>query len=139
MRIMICGSMAFAREMIEAKAKLEGMGHAVFVTSDVGECVSNPDLNMDWDHCYKTQIDKECFDKIADSDAILVINPPKNGIPGYIGGATLMEIGLARHLNKKIFILHDLPSEDQLRYVFEIRLTEPLFLGGDVMKIRDFV
>jgi hypothetical protein len=137
MKIMICGSMAFAREMLEAKAGLEGMGHEVMITSDAEDCVGNPGLNEDWEHCLKKNIDKECFDKVAESDAILVMNYQKGGIEGYVGGATLMEIGLARHLDKKIFLLHDPPSEEALRYAFEIRLTKPVILGGELSRIGD--
>ena len=135
MKIMICGSMSFAREMIQAKEALEGMGHEVLVTSDVEECVGNPGLNMDLEHCQSKNIDKECFDKIEESDAILVMNYPKDGIDGYVGGATLMEIGVARHLNKRIFLLHNLPSEGKQRYAFEILLTNPVVLNGRIDRI----
>ena len=137
MKIMICGSMTFAKEMLDAKQRLEGMGHDVLITSDAEDCVDNPGLNMDWVHCLSKNIDKECFDKIAESDAILVMNYPKDGIDGYVGGATLMEIGLARHFNNKIFLLHDIPSEEDLRYSFEIRLTNPIVLNGDIERIGE--
>jgi hypothetical protein len=132
---MICGSMHFSKEMLEAKKVLEGMGHDALVPDDVHDCLENPELNMDFEHCIRTNIDKKCFDKIAESDAILVLNYPKNGMNGYVGGATLMEIGLARHLDKKIFLLHDLPSEEQLRYALEIKITNPVVLNGDLSKI----
>ncbi|MFH1183003.1 MAG: hypothetical protein V1690_01940 [Candidatus Moraniibacteriota bacterium] len=35
MKIMICGSMTFAKEMLEAKKKLEKMGHEVRITQPV--------------------------------------------------------------------------------------------------------
>ena len=135
MKIFIAGSMHFAEQMLDTKILLERMGHEVLVPSDTEECVKNPDLNMDFEHCVRTQIDKECFNKIEESDAILVLNYPRNGIPGYVGGATLMEIGLARHLDKKIFFLHDLPKEEDLRYSLEIRLTQPIVLNGELEKI----
>ncbi len=48
-----------------------------------------------------------------------------------------MEIGLARHLDKQIFLLHDLPNEEELRYALEIKLTNPLILNGGVSKNSD--
>ena len=132
---MICGSMHFSKEMLEAKKALERMGHKAMVPDDVHDCLDNPELNADFEHCARTNIDKKCFDKVAESDAILVLNYPKNGMKGYIGGATLMEIGLARHLDKKIFLLHELPSEEDLRYALEIRLTKPVILNGDISRI----
>jgi hypothetical protein len=135
MKIMVCGSMHFAREMLEAKAELERMGHEVLITSDAEDCVDNPGLNMDIEHCTEKGIDKECFSKVAESDAILVLNHDRNGIRGYVGGATLMEIGIARHLDKKIFLLNQMPGEDELRYAFEIRLAGPMVIDGDLTKV----
>jgi len=127
--------MHFAEQMFETKNSLEKAGHTAFVPSDTVDCLGRPELNMDMEHCKRLQIDKECFDKIAESDAILVLNYEKNGVKGYVGGATLMEIGLARHLDKRIFLLNDLPSEEELRYVHEIKLTEPIVLKGDLSRI----
>ncbi|MFC1629835.1 hypothetical protein ACFL11_01300 [Patescibacteria group bacterium] len=137
MKIMICGSMHFAREMLKTQKIIEELGHEVLMPCDVHECVENPGLNMNLEYCIKTNIDKSCFDKVALSDAILVLNHPKNGIAGYIGGATLMEIGIARHLNKKIFLLHEPPAEKDLRYALEIKLAQPVILQGDINKIND--
>ena len=128
--------MHFAKEMLEAQAILEKLGHKAIVPIDVIDCLENGELNMDWEHCQKYKdIDKDHFDKVADSDAIIVLNYPKNNITGYIGGATLMEIAIARHLNKKIFLLHELPPESELRYAFEIKYAKPIILNGDLTKI----
>lgn len=128
--------MHFAKEMLEAQKILREMGHNVSVPSDVIECLENPELNMDLEYCMATNIDKKDFDQVADADAILVLNYPKNNINGYVGGATLMEIGLARHLNKKIFILHNLPSEEEIRYVLEIKVARPIILQGNIENIK---
>ena len=136
---MICGSMHFAKEMLQAQKILEELGHHVRVPSDVYECLENPELNMDFDYCVKTEIDKKDFQQVADSEAILVLNYPKNGIDGYIGGATLMDIGIARHLGKRIFLLHDIPSENVLRYALEVRITNPTILNGDLKKINQYL
>jgi hypothetical protein len=129
--------MHFAKEMQEAQKNLEALGHQADISPDTQACIENPNLNMDLEHCLASNIDKSCFQLIADSDAILVLNYSKNGMNGYVGGATLMEIGLARHLDKKVFILHDLPSEDELRYVLEIKLVRPVILRGDLAKINE--
>ncbi len=135
-RIMVCGSMHFAKEMLAVEKQLKEMGHTVFAPPDAHKCLERPELNMDWEHCSKLDIDKACFNLVAESDAILVVNYPKDGIEEYIGGATLMEIGLARHLDKKIFLLHGLPKEEELRYAFEVRLAKPIVLNGDLAKIN---
>ena len=137
MKITICGSMHFAKEMIETQNILQEMGHEAIIPRDTHECVDRPELNVDMEHCTKNDvdIDKEHFNSIAESDAIVVLNYPKNGIVGYVGGATLMEIGIARHLDKNIFLLNDIPSEKDLGYAFEIRLARPVILHGDLGKI----
>jgi len=43
MRIMICWSMTFSREMVDAKEKLEALGHSVTVPCDV-------DAHLDDEH-----------------------------------------------------------------------------------------
>ena len=83
----------------------------------------------------RTNIDKQDFDQVAKSDGIVVLNYDKNGIKGYIGGATLMEIGLARHLNKKIFLLQDPPDEKELKYALEVKVARPVILNGDLTRI----
>ena len=95
----------------------------------------NPELNMDLEYCLRKNVQKEHFNSIAKSDAILVLNYERNGIKGYIGGAVLMEMGVAQHLNKKIFLLYSPPKIEDLRYSLEIQLTKPIILHGNLSKI----
>jgi len=132
--------MVFAKEMLTAKEQLEKMGHEVLIPIDTLECLKNPKLNESIEHCENfsdIDVDLDHFQKVADSDAIIVLNYSKNGLNGYIGGATLMEIAIARHYGKKIFILNELPSEDDIRYVLEIKLTKPTILNGDISNIQN--
>ncbi len=136
MKIAICGSMKFAKEMLEAKNRLEEMGHIANVPSDTLQMVSgeldHDDFDKDRKHCIENDIIREHFRLIENSDAVLVLNPNKNGIQGYIGGGTLMDIGQAHNMNKKIFVLNPLPSIDELSYVHEIMTMQPVILGGDL-------
>lgn len=47
MKITICGSMVFAKEMLQAKAQLEKLGHTAYVPepSLIGQFVDNPNLH----------------------------------------------------------------------------------------------
>jgi len=56
MRIYICGSMNFVKEMLEVKSKVEALGHFVSVPPDINECLENPGLNVDLEHCFKNNI-----------------------------------------------------------------------------------
>lgn len=134
--------MVFAKKMLAVQKQLEKLGHEVLIPIDTHACLENPSLQEDLEHCQTFSdiaVDLDHFQKVAESDAIIVLNYQKNNLSGYIGGATLMEIGLARHLGKKIFILHDLPKEDDLRYVLEIKLTKPIILNGDISQINNHI
>ncbi len=136
MKIYIGGSMHFAKEMLETQKKLEEMGFEVLVPADTEQCVENPELNMDPDHTESMDIMRDSMMKLEDSDIFLVLNHPKNGMKGYIGGATLIEIGLAYYLKKKTFLLYTPPEKQVLRYTQEILHTKPIILNGDIQKIK---
>ena len=132
MKITLCGSMYFAKEMLEIKKHLEKSGHIVLVPSTIRDCLTKPELNMDLEFCLARNVQKEHFNTIAESDAILVLNYEKNRIKGYIGGAVLMEMGVAQHLGKKIFLLYPPPIIEDIRYSVEIQLTRPIILNGNL-------
>jgi hypothetical protein len=75
------------------------------------------------------------FKNIKASDAVLVVNEPKNGQENYIGGNTLMEMGQAYVLDKKVFILNSLPEE--VSYIDEIKSLEPVCLEGDFGRVKN--
>lgn len=135
MKIMILGSMSFAQQILATQQELEKLGHQVFVQPDIHACLEDPTLNTNLAYCLATDIHKQCFDLLSKSDAVLVLNYPRKNISGYIGGGTLMEIGLAKYLDKKIFLLFDPPSEEELSYALEIKATRPIILQGDLRRI----
>jgi hypothetical protein len=47
-----------------------------------------------------------------------------------------MEIGLARYLGKKIFILNELPHHNDHRWVHEVRIMQPVILNGNLEKVK---
>ena len=73
------------------------------------------------------------FKKVVDSDAILVLNYEKRGIQGYIGGNGLMEMGIAFHYRKPIYILN--AASKDLPFYEEIMGMQPVLLNGDLEKI----
>ena len=130
--------MVFAKEMLAVQKQLEELGHDAIIPKDTRDCLKDPSLNSNLEWGLNLNIDKDHFNKIAASDAVLVLNYPKNNISGYIGGSSLMELAIARHLDKKIFILHELPSENDLRYALEIKIMRPIILNGDLNKINEY-
>lgn len=144
MKIMVCGSMHFAKEMLEAKKKLESMGHSAFLAKDTQMFIDNPDFTTDnheenLRHVIKNDIMRDCFRKIENSDAIIVLNYPKNGVKGYIGANSLIEIGLAYYFGKKIFILNNIPHPDEEKSSHEVLCMQPIILDGNMEKINEHV
>ena len=128
--------MQFAKEMMEIRDALLKLGHEAIIPITTHQCVKQGGLNEDLNFCLENDVMIDHFNKVRDSEAILVLNYPKNDIKGYIGGSVLMEIAVAKYLGRKIFILHDLPSEKDLRYALEIKVAAPVILNGDLTKIK---
>jgi len=142
MKIMIVGSMHFAKEMAAIKDKLEKQGHNVGVPLDTLECLENSELKNSFEndleseikHCLDRDLLMEGFKQIERSDAILVVNENKNSVEGYIGCSVLMEIGIAFYLGKKIYLLNDIDRSQ--KYALEVLITKPEIIGGDISKIK---
>lgn len=140
MKILICGSMHFAKEMLEAQKKLKEFGHIVEVPCDTQLFIDKPDMTTDnheedSKHCIDNDIIRKNFNSIAENDAILVLNYPKDGVNGYVGASGLMEIGLAYFLKKKIFLLYSPPPVKETKYSHEIFIMQPVILNGDLSLI----
>ncbi|MFQ5647859.1 MAG: hypothetical protein ACE5FW_01360 [Candidatus Aenigmatarchaeota archaeon] len=133
MIITICGSMKFAREMLEAKRALEEMGHTAHVARDTEQCVENSGLAQDVEHCTQNDVMRYHFSLIERSDAVLVLNYHKNGVDNYVGPNTLIDMGVAHYLGKKIILLNSPP---ELSCKVEIQLMSPVLLEGDLRRIE---
>ena len=137
---MISGSMAFAKEMFAAKEQLENMGHEVGLPYETEVHIENPafvdSLADNLQYCIDNDVIHHSLDLIEKADAVVVLNYPRKGIDGYIGTSTLMEIAIAYHFRKKIFLLNDVPHFDEVRWAHEIRIMQPTILHGDLSKIK---
>jgi hypothetical protein len=145
--ITLCGSIAFYDEMLVVKAELEGLGYyvklppteikneeGVFIPVQEYYTLRKAETGRTgwiWDR--KSEAITNHFEKIASSDAILVLNFEKNGIAGYVGGNTLMEIGIAFYLGKKIYFYEDLP---EMSYTEELIGMHPIMLNHDLSFLR---
>ena len=67
--------------------------------------------------------------KVADCEAILVLNFEKNGLANYIGGATFLEMYMAFELGQTIFLYNDIP--DGILHD-EICSFEPVLINQDL-------
>src|SRR3989344_4326643 len=150
MKITMCGSIGFYKEMESARDDMLKLGHEVkipelalevpkefgggkkvyfgnYIEQNGGIDAFAQDHKI-WD--LKKDAIKDHYEKIDWCDAILVINHEKRGVKGYVGGNTLIEIGVAFYLNKPVYILNPISSE--LSYKQEIYGTKPILLNGNL-------
>lgn len=126
MIITICSSAKFYDKIPAIKKELTDLGYIVLTPSLE---FSGQDAQLKIEH----DLIMKHFKKIEKCDAIYVVNCEKNGIKNYIGGNTLMEMGLAHYLGKKIFLLNDIPD---MQYTNEIIAVKPVVIGTDWEKIQ---
>jgi len=150
MKITLCGSIGFYKDMESIRDELISFGHEVKI----------PELSLEVPKQYgggkkvyfgqyidqnggidlfpagheiwqmKRDAINDHYRKIEWGDCVLVVNQEKRGVLGYIGGNTLIEIGLAFYLKKKIFIFNQISSE--LTYKQEIMGMMPVILDGNL-------
>jgi len=147
MNITICGSIAFYDKMLDIKKKLEQLDYQVKlppfeVKDENGNMISVKEYyskrkaeinNASWIWDRKEEAMRLHFQKVEWCDAVLILNYDKNDIPNYIGVNTLLEMGLAFHLNKKLFLLNEIP---EISYKEEILGMKPIIINNDLTKIK---
>lgn len=134
MKISICGSMAFAKDMLEIAGNLKKIGHEVKVPPNLNNYIENKNNNTENKEEKKDlSIIKYYFEEIKEQDAILVINKDKNNFKNYIGANALIEMAFAHVLNKKIFLLNPIP---EISYSDEIEAVFPIVIDNDLEKIK---
>ena len=144
MKIYVLGSTSFMKEMVDATHELCAVGHdgwihphyEAFVRGEKKEHLAR------WANGERAALKRENdyfhqhYKHILESDAVLIVNCEKRGIPNYIGGNVLMEMGQAYVNHKKIFFLNGMPQG--LTYMDEIEAMDPICLLGDLQGIVDF-
>ncbi|MFA5348943.1 MAG: hypothetical protein WC309_01065 [Candidatus Paceibacterota bacterium] len=129
MKIALCGSMLFSKEMMEIKTKLESFKHVVVLPKDIEKYISGEkETEGRWEK-QAGDLFRNYWNEINKSDAVLIVNISKNNIGNYIGGSTLIEMGFAHILNKKIYLLNSVP---EMNYKVEIEAMNPIILNGDL-------
>ena len=72
MKIAICGSMSFAKEMLEAKRKLKLLGHKIIVPKEAEKHINGKITDQDKWEKLEFDVFKSYFNEIKNNDAILV-------------------------------------------------------------------
>lgn len=136
MKIVICGSMTASKEMVETEKKLKELGHEIVLPEFTHEYAAMDTIDKMHTESARNKVEYDLirgyFEKIKNSDAVLVANVEKKEIRGYIGGNSFLEMGFAFILNKPIYLLHEIPD---VGYKDEIEAMSPIILNGDFLKI----
>jgi len=96
-KVIICGSISAADEIIAVQKKLEAKGYEVETPEGVkhlGMWGEDATTEEKTDRKIKHDLIRLYYEKIKVSDIVLVVNPEKKGIAGYIGGNTFLEWAL---------------------------------------------
>jgi len=117
--------------MVAASEQLMSLGYET-ETPDMSEREDYSTFPPEQRASVKESLIRQHLDKMTTSDAILVFNEEKNGIKGYVGGNTLMEMAFAYSQGIEIFMLHPTPD---VSYKDEIDGMLPIILDGDVAAI----
>jgi hypothetical protein len=137
MIIYICASMKFCEEMVNLKNILEKKGHNIILPENTIEYANKKIEYETSEKSIENKISKNLFkyyfEIVKKSDAILVANFEKNNIENYIGGNTLIEMSFAKILDKKIFLLNDIPK---LSYSDEIIAMQPIIINNNLELIN---
>jgi hypothetical protein len=137
--ITICSSASFYEKTAEIQRSLEKAGYKVIIPAVARKMQQTGDFEVthyktwfgnDDDYDKKASLMHGHFNEVVKGDAILVLNYEKKGVKNYIGGNVLMEMGLAFHFNKPIFILNEIPEESV--FLEEIKGFLPTVLHGNI-------
>jgi len=136
MKIVICGSMKVSKKMIEIGDKLKQLKHRVILPRHTEEYAEMNTSDHVHNESVKNKINEDLirdyYNKIADNDAVLIVNEDLNNVSSYIGGNSFLEMGFAHVLNKNIYLLNNIPES---LFKDEIIAMQPIILNGDILKI----
>ncbi len=135
MKITICSSMKLALEILELQTRLEKRGHICLIPFETELWTQGgvPDAHDPVRRKIKHDLIRKHFEKIQESDAILVLNLSQNGVPHYIGANTFLEMGFAHVLGLRIFLMHQLPDNPYIKG--EAEAMRPIVLYGNLSHI----
>lgn len=134
MKIVICASMSAIKKIIEIQEELKKLEHEVVVPENLERHLAKTfSASESTIEKVKDDLIRKYFEKIKNSDAVLIINEDKKGIANYIGGNTFLEMGFAHVLDKKIFLLNPIP---EVAYRDEIIAMQPIVVNCDLNIIK---
>ena len=135
MKIFIICSKRFYDRIPPIKSELEAVGHTITLPNSYTDRSMEEKMRTQGAETHakwKSEMIKQSCTKVAEMDAVLVLNFEKEGMQNYIGGATFLEMYEAWKLGKSIYMYNDIP-EGMLRD--EISGFSPVLIHGDLSKL----
>lgn len=136
LHIVICGSMSALKEMEILAERLSNDGYRVTTPVPEETTLIWEKLSIEEAARLKRGFLNDYFDIIRQSDAVLIANLEKHGIPGYIGANTLMEVACGHALGKPVFFLNAI-GEQPCRV--EAHAVAAGILDGDAGRLADLL
>ncbi len=122
MKIILAGSMISFEKMKLIKQRLEANGVVVAMPTGAGD--SSPQVVRGFNH--------DALERLKSGDRLLVVNEEKQGVKGYVGSNTLIEIGMAFALGKPVYLLNDYDKTQDC--TDELDALVDGIVGGDILK-----
>ncbi len=136
MRICIAGSMQFTEKMFEMREALIAIGHDAFFDHELAKNFLGKNDAQKEAVTIKQKLQDDAMKRfwklVETADALLVLNFDKKGIANYIGGNTLLDMGIAYEHGKSIYLYNPTP---ELAYKSEIEAMRPVVINGDLSRI----
>ena len=132
-KVIICGSIRAADEIKNAQRELEEAGFTVEIPEGVKNLEEWKRAGTETSEQATRKIELDLirgyYETIKEYDVALIVNPKRDGVEGYIGGNTLIEMAFAHVLGKKLYTLFDIP---EMKYSSEIIAMQPIVLNGNL-------
>ncbi len=136
MKIFMIASKHNYHRIEEIKIELEKKGHIITLPNSFDDPFIEEKFKLESYEKHQ-KFKAEMFllqrKKVADNDAVLVMNFEKHGVPNYLGGATFLEMYEAFMQDKKIFMYNPIPTgilKD------EIEGFNPIIINGKLELIK---
>lgn len=138
MKIFLAASSSFWDKLPEKKKALEALGHEVILPSTIEDPELEQRIWKNDGYGAHAELVRKLFQDSEERvgkrcDAIYLLNYEKHGVPGYVGGAALIELYIAHREYKKIFLENDIEKGPMYD---EIMGFAPVFVHGELDKIK---
>ena len=123
MRIVLSGSSKVKENVFQVAKELRNKGYEVVVPKEFIIDLEKKEASL-------KHLDEICKNE---TEILLAVNEPKNGIENYIGPNTFVEIAMAFYKQKKVYVLNDLYKP----YLDELEGWGVIPLKGDLNKLKN--